>query len=66
MLDGKVNPRPNVRCIDESPTTAIYDGDGGMGHFASYHAAQAAVKKAKEMGTRCRNESESLPFRECW
>ena len=50
MLDGKVNPRPNVRCIDESPTTAVYDGDGGMGHFASYHAAKAAVKKAKEMG----------------
>ena len=22
MLDGKVNPRPNVRCVDESPTTA--------------------------------------------
>ena len=50
MLDGKVNPRPNVRCIDECPTTAVYDGDGGMGHFASYHAAKAAVKKAKEMG----------------
>ncbi len=50
MLDGKVNPRPNVRCIDESPTTAVYDGDGGMGHFAAYHAAKAAVKKAKEMG----------------
>ncbi len=50
MLDGKVNPRPNVKCIDESPTTAVYDGDGGMGHFASYHAAQAAVKKAKDMG----------------
>ena len=50
MLDGKVNPRPNVRCLEESPTTAVYDGDGGMGHFAAYHAAKAAVKKAKEMG----------------
>ncbi len=50
MLDGKVNPRPNVQCIDESPTTAVFDGDGGMGHFASFHAAKAAVNKAKEMG----------------
>lgn len=50
MLDGKVNPKPNIQCIDESPTTAVYDGDGGMGHFASYHAAEAAVNKAKEMG----------------
>ncbi len=50
MLDGKVNPKPNVRCIDESPTTAVYDGDGGMGHFSAYQAAAAAVKKAKEIG----------------
>jgi LDH2 family malate/lactate/ureidoglycolate dehydrogenase len=50
MLDGKVNPRPNVRVVDESPTTAVVDGDGGMGHFASYAAAQAAVEKAKAMG----------------
>ena len=50
MLDGKVNPRPNVRSVDESPTTAIFDGDGGMGHFAAYAAAKAAVKKAKAMG----------------
>ena len=50
LLDGKVNPRPDVQCIDESPTTAVYDGDGGMGHFAAYQAAQAAVRKAKEMG----------------
>jgi len=50
MLDGKVNPRPTVRLVGDSPTTAIYDGDGGMGHFAAYHAAQAAVKKAKEAG----------------
>ena len=50
MLDGKVNPRPNVRIVDESPTTAVFDGDGGMGHFATYSAAKAAAKKAKEMG----------------
>ncbi len=47
---GKVNPSPNVRCVQESPTTAVYDGDGGMGHFAAYQAALAAVEKAKELG----------------
>lgn len=50
MRDGKVNPRPKVRLVDESPTTAIYDGDGGLGYFPSYRAAQAAVKKAKALG----------------
>ena len=50
MLDGKVNPRPNVQLVEESPTTAIYDGDGGMGHFPAYRAATAAVQKAKTIG----------------
>ncbi len=50
MLDGKVNPRPNVRLVDETPTTAIFDGDGGMGHFPAYRAAKTAVQKAKAMG----------------
>ena len=50
MLDGKVNPRPNVRVVDDTPTTAIFDGDGGMGHFPAYRAAMAAVEKAKAMG----------------
>lgn len=50
LLEGKVNPRPNVQCVEESPTTAVYDGDGGMGHFGAYQAAAAAVQKAKAMG----------------
>lgn len=50
MKDGKVNPRPKVRLVEESPTTAIFDGDGGLGYFPSYQAAQTAVKKAKELG----------------
>ena len=49
MLDGAVNPRPNVRLVEESPTTAIFDGDGGLGHIVAHRAAEAAVRKAKEM-----------------
>jgi len=65
MLDGKVNPRPNVRCIDESPTTAVYDGDGGMGHFAAYHAAQAAVEKSQRDGVGLPQRAGTIPLREC-
>jgi L-2-hydroxycarboxylate dehydrogenase (NAD+) len=50
ISQGKVNPRPRVDIVNESPTTAVVDGDGGMGHLAAYKAAQLAVNKAKEMG----------------
>jgi LDH2 family malate/lactate/ureidoglycolate dehydrogenase len=50
IRDGKVNPRPNVRMEHDAPVTAVVDGDGGMGHFASYRAAVLAVEKAKTLG----------------
>lgn len=28
---GVVNPRPNVRIVHETPSTALVDGDGGLG-----------------------------------
>jgi len=50
ILSGKVNPRPQVECIDQSQTTAVFDGDGGMGHLPAYLAAKMAVNMAKDMG----------------
>ena len=50
ILSGKVNPRPQVECIDQSQTTAVFDGDGGMGHLPAYLAARMAVNMAKDMG----------------
>ena len=51
MLGGRVNPRPQVRMVDEKGTTRVYDGDGGMGHFVCHQATQWAVDKARECGT---------------
>lgn len=45
-----INPRPKVRVVQESPTTAVIDGDGGLGHFASLLAARMATEKAKAQG----------------
>ena len=50
MLEGRVNPRPEVRVIHESGTSLVVDGDGGMGHFPCYCAAQRAIAKAGEHG----------------
>ncbi len=50
IRDGKLNPRPTVTVVSESPATVHLDGDGGLGYFASYRAAQSLVSKAREIG----------------
>ena len=51
IRQGRVNPQPKVTVISETPTTRVYDGDGGLGHFPCYQGTLWAVKKAKEYGT---------------
>ncbi len=46
----QLNPRPVVRVVNETETTAVLDGDGGLGYFASWRAAHMAVEKAKRHG----------------
>jgi len=50
MLDGKVNPRPMLRPLNQTETTQVLDGDGGMGHFPCYHGALWAIAQAKKHG----------------
>lgn len=50
MLDGRVNPRPEIRIISETSTTQVLDGDGGMGHFPSCQGTRWAIARAKEHG----------------
>src|SRR5258705_11215211 len=47
---GGVNPRPALRVIEERPSTALVDGDNGMGHPAMKLAAGTAIAKARETG----------------
>jgi L-2-hydroxycarboxylate dehydrogenase (NAD+) len=48
---GLVNPRPNIRVVHETPSTALVDGDGGLGAVVGYRAMSIAIQKAKECGT---------------
>ena len=50
LLAGKMNPRPQLGVVHESATTAVIDGDGGLGLLPSLRAAQMATEKAKSMG----------------
>jgi LDH2 family malate/lactate/ureidoglycolate dehydrogenase len=46
----QLNVRPHVGIVDETETTAILDGDGGLGYFPSWRAAHMVVEKAKSQG----------------
>ncbi|MCC7104849.1 MAG: Ldh family oxidoreductase [Chloroflexi bacterium] len=47
---GGMNPRPNARVLNDQPSTAIVDGDNGMGHLTMARAAALAIEKADRHG----------------
>ena len=47
---GGVKARPDIRIIEERASTALVDGDNGMGHLAMKFAAETAIAKAKQTG----------------
>jgi L-2-hydroxycarboxylate dehydrogenase (NAD+) len=50
IKDGILNPVTNYKIIKEGPTTAVIDGQNGMGHVVSYNAMKLAIGKAKNYG----------------
>ncbi len=48
--NGELNPRPHVRIVDDSGSTAIVDGDGGLGYLPAQMAAELLADKAKSQG----------------
>lgn len=50
LRDGDLNPNPERSIVHQTPATGAIDGDGGLGHFASWRAAHLAVEKAAAVG----------------
>ena len=48
---GRINPTPNIRIVHETPSTAVVDGDAGLGLVVAPFAMQVAIDKAKIAGT---------------
>lgn len=48
---SRVNAVPNIKIIHETPSTAVVDGDGGLGLVVAPYAMQVAIQKAKQVGT---------------
>jgi uncharacterized oxidoreductase len=47
---GETRPRPAMRLLHETPTTAILDGDLGLGQVVARRAADVALDKAARLG----------------
>ena len=48
---NRINATPKVRVIHETPSTAVVDGDGGLGLVVAPAAMQVAIDKAHKVGT---------------
>jgi L-2-hydroxycarboxylate dehydrogenase (NAD+) len=47
----RVNARADIKIIHKTPSTAVVDGDGGLGLVVAPYAMQVAIDKAKAVGT---------------
>jgi LDH2 family malate/lactate/ureidoglycolate dehydrogenase len=48
---GRANPHPTIRILHETPSTAVVDGDSGLGLVVAPYAMQVAIRKAATCGT---------------
>jgi L-2-hydroxycarboxylate dehydrogenase (NAD+) len=47
----RINAKPDIKIIHETPSTAVVDGDSGLGLVVAPFAMQVAIDKAKNVGT---------------
>ena len=47
----RVNARPHVQIVHETPSTAVVDGDRGLGLVVGPQSMKIAIEKAKAVGT---------------
>ncbi len=47
----RINSKPNIRVVHETPSTAVVDGDGGLGLVIAPKAMEIAIEKANKVGT---------------
>ncbi|MFM8806531.1 MAG: Ldh family oxidoreductase [Sphingomonadales bacterium] len=48
---GRVNATPSLRIVHQTPSTAVLDGDGGLGLVVAQEAMKIAIEKARQVGT---------------
>ena len=49
--NGRINATPVIRIVHETPSTALVDGDSGLGLVVAPKAMAVAIEKARQAGT---------------
>ncbi len=47
----RINIKPNIRIVHETPSTAVVDADGAIGMIAATRSMEIAMEKAEKAGT---------------
>ena len=50
ILEGTINIKPNIKMWSGAPSSAVMDGDQGLGFVVGYRAMQEAMARAKVTG----------------
>jgi LDH2 family malate/lactate/ureidoglycolate dehydrogenase len=48
---NRINVKPSVRIVHETPSTAVVDGDGAVGMVAAAKSMEIAIEKAEKVGS---------------
>jgi len=48
---GRINANPTIRILHQTPSTAVVDGDNGLGLVVAQEAMRIAIEKARQVGT---------------
>ncbi|MFW2477242.1 MAG: Ldh family oxidoreductase, partial [Sediminibacterium sp.] len=48
---NRINTKPDIKIVHETPSTAVVDGDAGLGLVVAPFAMKVAIEKAKLAGT---------------
>jgi LDH2 family malate/lactate/ureidoglycolate dehydrogenase len=59
---GRLTMTPSIRVMREGPTTALLDGNRGLGHIAANRAMQIAIEKCRSMGLGAVSVTDSNHF----
>lgn len=50
LKSGRVKAKANIKVLQRAPSTALVDGDDGIGHLVMTYATNLAIELAKETG----------------
>ena len=47
IINGDINPTPELQVLEDNAASVLLNGDRGLGHLVSIHAMNMAIEKAK-------------------